>query len=220
MVPVDGTTTVTIPPGETQGFALAYILDDALNEATERFRVHAVAAVGAEIVGGDGVVTILDDDPQPLVGVGDAVASEADGVVRVPVVMPPSGREVSFEYRTHHGTARSGADFERTKGRVTMRAGEMLAWITIPVVDDRAREASESFTVELRNVRHAAGVPSRRNGHDRGRRLSVGEAVQLVGSSPVAARTRSIVDAAIASAFAAPTARSRASSAGSAASSS
>ncbi len=154
-VPVGGRTTVTILPGNSEGFVVAYILDDALNEGAERFRLHPVDAVGATIVGGDGVVTILDDDPEPLIGVGDAAARESDGVVRIPVVMPPSGRDVSFEYRTHHATARSGTDFVRTKGTATIPAGQSLVWITVPVLDDRVVESTESFTLEIRKVRHA-----------------------------------------------------------------
>jgi len=71
-------------------------------------------------------------------------------VVQIPVVLTaPSGRDITIEYRTHHGSARSGADFVRSHGSVTIPAGQILGMIQIAIVDDAKHEHTERFTVKL-----------------------------------------------------------------------
>ena len=50
-----------------------------------------------------------------------------------------SGRAVTVTYVTHHGSARSGDDFVRTRGSVIVPAYWPGARIHIPIVDDHRR---------------------------------------------------------------------------------
>jgi|GEM_PF-6958176 Neocarzinostatin family./Calx-beta domain. len=98
------------------------------------------------------------------VGVGGVSVGERSRWVQVPVLLfPASGHSVTVEYRTHHGTARSGSDFVRTKGSVTFAPGTMLGWIRIPIVDDVVREPTETFTVEIGDATRARVVRSTAN---------------------------------------------------------
>lgn len=56
---------------------------------------------------------------------------------------------VSVEYVTAPGTARTGSDFSATTGRLWLAAGQPTASFVVPLVDDRAVEGDETFQVTL-----------------------------------------------------------------------
>ncbi|MGZ6953941.1 MAG: Calx-beta domain-containing protein, partial [Acidimicrobiia bacterium] len=66
----------------------------------------------------------------------------------------PSGRDITVEFVTHHGSARSGSDYVRVRGSVRIPAGSIVGRFTVPIVDDRVREATESFRIELDDGEH------------------------------------------------------------------
>jgi hypothetical protein len=57
--------TLTFAPGQTSRTILVQTLDDATYEGNETFTVNLSNPVGGAIVDGQGVGTIVDDDPQP-----------------------------------------------------------------------------------------------------------------------------------------------------------
>jgi len=213
--------TVTIPAGADGGTIPAEIVADALDEPTERFTIAVDSVTGANIDDGSATVKIHDDDAEPALVVGDAQVHEGDGTASIGVMLSaPSGRDVTVEFRTHHHSARSGSDFVRSRGSVTIRAGHLGTTIRIPIVDDAVHEGTETFRVELDDADHAEldhGQRHPRSSTVLGQRLAAGRdrataLGQPGGTSPVAARTRVIVASAISAARAAPTASWRASS--------
>ena len=103
-------------------------------------------------------MTILDDDPRPAVRVGSTTVRETDGpsFASVPVTLnAPSGRDVTVDYVTHHDTARASHDYVRTRGTLTIPAGQTSGRIPIVVLGDRTHETSERFRVTIDDAVHA-----------------------------------------------------------------
>ncbi len=154
---LEGRGRVTIPAGATEAMIHVHIVGDAINEPTERFLVAISSAPGTHITDGTATVKIRDDDAEPTLGVGDAQVHEGDGTASVGVMLTAaSGRDITVEFRTHHDSARSGSDFVRSRGSVTIPAGALGAVIRIPIVDDAVHERTETFRVELDDAEHAA----------------------------------------------------------------
>jgi hypothetical protein len=108
------------------------------------------SAPGAHVTDGSATVKIHDDDAEPVVDIGDWHASEADGVAYALVgLRQPSGRTVTVDWKTHHDSARSGSDFERSRGTVTFAPGQQWAVVAVPLVNDRSHERTERFRIEL-----------------------------------------------------------------------
>ena len=103
--------TLTFAPGETSQTVTVALLQDALDEADETFLLKLSGAVNALITDADGQATIVDDDPEPGLTIGDAsVAEDHFGwdLELTVLLSAPSGREVSVRYATADGTAKSG----------------------------------------------------------------------------------------------------------------
>ena len=60
-----------------------------------------------------------------------------------------------MEFTTHHGTARSGKDYVRTKGRVVFLPGETRHVVRIELINDTKHESDETFTIELHDAKSA-----------------------------------------------------------------
>ncbi len=87
--PGDG--VITIPAGQTSTTFAVAIRDDVEVEADEAFTVEVYDVVGAT-PGAAGTGTITDNDEEapvelPAVTLGDAIASEADGVIKIPFTL-------------------------------------------------------------------------------------------------------------------------------------
>ncbi|MBB5837256.1 hypothetical protein [Kribbella italica] len=99
----------------------------------------------------DGVV--LDDDPAPVLTIGDAVGHEASGRLRFPVrLSAPTGKEITFEGQLINGTAKLGSDLQgyapgipKAFGHVS--AGERVGWIQVDLLNDKVVEPAESFSI-------------------------------------------------------------------------
>ena len=145
--------TVVIPAGATSGVIPAEVVADSVDESTERFKIVVDSATGVRIGDGTATVKIKDDDPEPSVSIGDATVGEAGGAALVPVrLSSASGRAVTVEFRTHHGSARSRRDFTRTRGVVTFAPGQTEVFAMVAITDDTEREGVETFRVELDNA--------------------------------------------------------------------
>ena len=133
---------------------------DTLDEADETFRVTLSNATGASIADATADGTILDDDPLPLLGIGDASSAEGNSATRAVTLTvtlaPASGRTVTVGYATGGGTAASGTDFNSASGTLTFAAGQTSRPITVNVRGDTAAEADETVLVTLGSPTSAA----------------------------------------------------------------
>jgi hypothetical protein len=127
---------------------------DTADEPAETF--HVVLS-GDEVTKGDGVATILDDDSPPTVSVGDAPAALEGGLATFTVALSaPSGRDVSVVFTTANGSALAGQDYTARGGPVGIPAGATAVNVGIPLLDDNAKEPSESFELRISSPTGAA----------------------------------------------------------------
>ena len=62
-----------------------------------------------------------------------------------------------MSYATSDGTAKAGQDYTETSGTLTFPANSVASkTISVPVTDDAADEADETFTLTLSNVQGAS----------------------------------------------------------------
>ena len=155
--------TLTFDPDEWDTVKLLTVwgVDDAVDNVGDQ---HA-ASVGHTVSGGDyGAidttklnvdVTVLDDDPPPLLSVGDATGSEAAGKVVFEVRLSAvSDKAVQVDYDTgaRGDTATAPADYAAVAGgSLRFSPGERTKEIEIAVVDDSVNDPGETFTLTLSN---------------------------------------------------------------------
>jgi hypothetical protein len=147
------TGPLTFPPGTLTRQILVPILGDTLDEPNETFLVNLSGAVNAPIADGQGVGTIVDDDPPPAISVGNATVTEGNagstGAVFNVTLSGPSGFPVSASYATADGTATAGADYGSQVGTVSFAPGVTAGTIGVAVLGDRVNEPDETFLVNL-----------------------------------------------------------------------
>lgn len=158
--------TVKFPAGTKARTVRVPVLDDALDEATERFQLRIYDAVGASIVDRTGRVTVFDDDPAPAMSVGDASVTEptsGSSTLSFPVALSaPSGRTISVSYVVTAGTATSGTDYAASPstGQLVLPAGTTTATIPVSVLADNVVESSETLQVTLYSPVHVTLIDS------------------------------------------------------------
>jgi hypothetical protein len=152
--------TLTFAPGALTQFLTVTVLGDTLDEPDETFTVNLSNAVNAAIADGQGVGTILDDDPEPTLSISDASVTEGNAgpvsAVFTVTLSAASGRVVSVTYATADGTASAGTDYISTGGTLTFAPGETTRTLTVTVNGDTLDEPNETFTVNLSNAVNAA----------------------------------------------------------------
>ena len=143
--------TVTFDPGETEQTIDVMLLDDALEEADETFRVRLGTPSGdASLARNTAEVTILDDEGAASLTVTDAVVSESAATARVRVALSPASDEVVMvSYATSDGTATAGEDYVAGADKLTILAGETEKYIEVSILDDLMVEGIETFAVTL-----------------------------------------------------------------------
>ena len=150
--------------------------DDATDEPDGAVTATLAAGAGYETVAPvSASVTIRDNDrrrqppprplPPPPVTIADAGALESAGEMEFTVRLGSrSRRQVTVNYATTAGTATRGADYARTTGTLTFRAGALTRTLAVPIVNDLLDEADESFAVVLSGARHARVARARATG--------------------------------------------------------
>ena len=150
--------TIVFQESETTKDIVVTVNGDDLDEADETFTVvlSQPQLGNANIVDGEGLGTITDDDPLPAILISDRMVDEDKGPAEFTVTLSAvSGREVSVNYTTVEGTATSGEDFTTTSGTLVIPAGQTSGKISVPIINDARDEESETFSVSLSNASNA-----------------------------------------------------------------
>ena len=93
----------------------------------------------------------------PALSVADAAAAESDGVLPFTVTLsPPSAEAVVVSYATEDGTATAGDDYQPASGTLTFVAGVTSATVAVVLVEDLAKEGTETLTLRLDSPEGAA----------------------------------------------------------------
>jgi hypothetical protein len=144
---------VIIPAGQTSATFVVAVLGDRLPEPTETFAVNLSAAINATIGDGQGVATILDNEPR--ISISDATKREGRNgkttLLTFTVTLSAAyDQPVTLSYSTVNGTATtSDNDYVAKSGTLTFLPGETTKTITIEVKGDSKREANETFYLDL-----------------------------------------------------------------------
>jgi hypothetical protein len=145
--------TLTIPAGQTTGTITVLVDGDRLAEANETFSVNLSSPTNATIDDGQGVGTIVDDEPR--ISISDVTKSEGRRNKKTLFTFTVSlstvyDQPVTMSYRTVDGTATTGNnDYVAKSGTLTFAPGETTKTITIEVKGDSKREANETFYLDL-----------------------------------------------------------------------
>ncbi|MEQ8841690.1 MAG: PQQ-binding-like beta-propeller repeat protein [Acidimicrobiales bacterium] len=164
---VSASGTVVFSPGETETFIDVELDGDELDEVDEIGVVAVGKPVNASMGGywGLGFVRVIDDDPPPAGRIGNGLAREGDGTLRIPVRLSGiSGSDVEMTWEYRKGSAEVGSDLVSAAGSVRIPSGARVGWIEVELVDDATRERLEYAVFEL----------SAADGVEIGRRYGIG----------------------------------------------
>ncbi len=151
---VPDSNSILIPALETEGVITITVNGDTLFETDETFLVNIATSDNVPPVDDPQAVgTILNDDPQDSITIGDVAVAEGDaGVVDAVFnvsLSAPRQDTVLVDFTTANGTADRGADYRLTTGQIAFPPGTTAATITVEVLGDTEAEADESFFVDL-----------------------------------------------------------------------
>jgi hypothetical protein len=150
--------TLTFAPGETTKIITVQVIGDRLAEPNETFSVNLSSPNNATIADGQGLGTIVDDEPR--ISINDVVMKEGNsGLTAFALTVSLSVAydvPVTVDYATANGTATAGSDYQAASGTLTIPAGQTSGTITVPVTGDRLPEPDKYFFVNLSNLNFGA----------------------------------------------------------------
>ncbi|MET0556545.1 MAG: Calx-beta domain-containing protein [Vicinamibacteria bacterium] len=152
--------TLTFTPGTTTLVVTVPVVGDTAVEPHESFFVDLSNPIGLTITDGQGLGTILNDDAQSLLSIGDDSAAEGasgpGGMLQLPVRLDPvSPLPVTVEYATADLTAVAGVDYQPRTGTLTFAPGSAVQIVTVFAFGDLDPEPDETFFVRLSNPQGA-----------------------------------------------------------------
>jgi large repetitive protein len=152
-------TGQTIPAGSSTYTFTVLVNGDSLNEPSETFFVNVTNVTNAIVGDGQGVGTIVNDDPLPSLSINDVTVVEGNAgtvnAVFTVTLSAASGQTVGVNYASADGTATQPADYTSTSGTLTFTPGQTTQTITVPVVGETVPEANETFFVNLSGATNA-----------------------------------------------------------------
>ncbi len=151
----------TFQPGKTSKTVTVAIYGDNKDEADETFKVNLSGAVNATLADGQGIGTILDDDPTPTLSISDVTITEGAAGTSTTAIFTVSlsavsGKTVTVDYATGDDTATAGSDYTAKSGTLTFTPGKTSKKAKITVTGDGVDEADETFFVDLSNAINAS----------------------------------------------------------------
>jgi len=151
------TGTLTWLPGDPDIKTISIPLsNDAIFEGDETVAVTLSNAGGGATLGTTtSILTIVEDDPAPVIAVSNTTVSTSESQTTIAVNVTRTGSTTqshSINFATAGGSATSGLDFVSTSGSLTWLPGDSdTKTITIPLVGDAMFEGNETFTLTLSN---------------------------------------------------------------------
>jgi Calx-beta domain/Beta-propeller repeat len=145
--------TLTFAPGETSKTISVLVNGDRVPELNETFVVNLGGATNANITHGQGVGTIMDDEPR--ISISDVSKKEGKkgqttSFTFTVTLSAAYDEAVTMSFQTVNGTATtSDSDYVAQTGTLTFKPGETTKTITIQVKGDSKKEANETFYLDL-----------------------------------------------------------------------
>lgn len=147
-------TALTFEPGETTKTFGVTVNGDAFNEADETFFVNLSSATNATVADGQGIGTIINDDPVPTLSINDVSVVEGDSgtvnAVFTITLSAASTQTVTVFATTADDTATAPVDYTAAGPTLfTFAPGELTKTFTVLVNGDNDDEQDETFFVNL-----------------------------------------------------------------------
>jgi hypothetical protein len=140
-------------PGETSKTVTVLVNGDRLAEPNETFVVNLSSPTNATVADGQGLGTILDDEPR--ISISDVTKKEGKrgqttSFTFTVTLSAAYDQPVTMSYKTTDGTAKtSDNDYVAKSGTLTFAPGETTKTITITVNGDNKKESDEYFYLDL-----------------------------------------------------------------------
>ena len=141
-------------------------MGDFINEPNETFRVILSGPVGASIIDGEGIGTIVNDDVGGAFRFTSAeyLVGEDQGAISITVQRTGGlSNGAAVNYSTANGTALAGLDYTAVSGTLVFEGGQTTRSFVVPIRSDGITELDESFSVILSNAAGGGstlGVPN------------------------------------------------------------
>ncbi len=145
---------LVFPAGSSTRTLSVPVLGDLLDEPDETFGVALSAPNGATLSSALALVTILDDDPTPVISVSDASSAEGQSGWTLHAfnvgLNGLSAATVSVHFATAPGSASATSDYQPIAGGLTWAPGtNALKTFWVPVSGDRVAESDETYAVDF-----------------------------------------------------------------------
>lgn len=144
---------VTFAPGETSKTVSVLVNGDRVPEPNETFVVNLNSPTNAVVVTGQGVGTIVDDEPRISIGDVTRYEGKRHQTTQFTFTVTLSAaydQAVTMSFGTADGTATtSDGDYVARSGTLTFAPGETSKTITIVIQGDSKREPNETFYLDL-----------------------------------------------------------------------
>ena len=151
--------TATFTPGEPSKPVSVTINGDTQFEPNETFNLNLTNPTNATIGDSQGVGTIINDDTQPTISIGDTAVTEGNSGTATAAftvsLTNASTQTVTVNYATAGDTATSDIDFVATSGTATITAGQLSTTVNVSVNGDTTFEPNEFFFVNLTSPTNA-----------------------------------------------------------------
>lgn len=153
---------LTFDPGESTHVINVLVNGDTDDEPNETFFVH-LSNANADLLDGEGVGTIVDDDGLPSLTINDVTVNEGNtgstNALFTVTLSPAAAQTVTVDFATANGTASAGSDYTTANGTLTFTPGVVTQTISVPILGDTVDEGvSEAFSVLLSNASNATLV--------------------------------------------------------------
>ncbi len=150
------TIPVTFNPDETAKGVIVTVAGDLTYELDETIHVRLSLPTNATLADDTAIVTILNDDPIPVVTISDVSLPEGNAFFGITfpftvTLSNPSYLPIALVYRTQDGTAKSfgPGDYQAVVSPFTIPAGATTGVIPITIRGDHNPEEDETFFVNL-----------------------------------------------------------------------
>ncbi len=151
---------LTFALGEMSKSILIPVIGDRVPEADKTFFVELSNAKGAKIAKGEGIITIVDDEPR--ISINDVSQLEGNSGMTLFTftvsLSAPYDLPVTINYTTTDGSASAGSDYTAASGTLIFAPGQTSQTITVGVTGDRLPEPDKTFVVSLSTPNSSAEI--------------------------------------------------------------
>jgi hypothetical protein len=150
--------TLTFTPGQTSKTITVPVRGDRVGEVDELFYVNLSNAVNADIVDGQGMGKIVDDEPRVSINANASATEGNTGTTPMTFTVTlsaASAANATVNFAATSGTAISGQDFDAASGTLTFAPGQTSKTISVAVRGDVIDEYDETLGVYLSGASNA-----------------------------------------------------------------